>query len=517
MTTDQKTRKDGPIDSILIIGGGTAGWLTAAYLRRVIDKVPGAPVEITLVESEEIGTIGVGEATVLTLRDMLKVLGVTEPNFLKQCDATFKHGIRFEGWHTGDATDHYFHAFEAPSLGDGCSIIQHWIAARLRREETAPFALSVGVQAALAEAGRAPKLWSSPPYEAPVPYAYHLDASKFARLLQKVAVDGGVRRIQDTVERVEAEGEHITAIHTRKHGALTADLYVDCSGFRSLLLGAALGEPLVDYTKCLPCDRAVALRVPHLPNSSLRPYTTSTATEIGWIWDIDLQSRRGTGHVYASAFATAEEAESRLRAHVGPAAEGCPALHLRAPAGRRQRLWVGNCVGVGLAGGFIEPLESSGIYLVEMGLRLLFDHLPTMLPSAPLADQYNRLMTGLYDEIRDFVVMHYCLTARRDSAFWRYQAEGSHIPDSLARRLALWRHKMPAPSDITSNVCLFGYSNYTFILAGLGWQPDDIPGGRFIDPARSRKLFSQMKDLQQRALTMSPAHREIVQRLVGAA
>jgi flavin-dependent dehydrogenase len=506
-----------PIDSILIVGGGTAGWLTAAYLRRVIDKIPGAPVEITLVESEEIGTIGVGEATVITLRDMMKALGVAEGRFLKQCDATFKHGIRFRGWRNGETNDHFFHSFEAPSLGDGFSITQHWVAARLRGEETEPFDCAVGVQATLAEGGRAPKLWNSPGYEAPVAYAYHLDAGLFARLLQEVAIGAGVRRIQDTVVRVEAEGDRILAVHTRARGPLTADLYIDCSGFRSLLLGAALGEPLVDYAKALPCDRAVALRIPHAPDAPLRPFTTATAAESGWIWDLDLQSRRGTGHVYASAFTTAEDAERRLRAYVGRAAEGCPALHLRAPAGRRRRLWVGNCVGVGLAGGFIEPLESSGIYLVETGLRLLFDHLPAALPSPPLADQYNRLMADLYDEVRDFVAMHYCTTARRDSPFWRYQADGGQVPDSLARRLALWRHKIPAPSDVISNVCLFGYANYTFILAGMGWLPDDFPGARFIDAGRSRKLFDQMKDIRRRALALSPPHRDVVQRLAAAA
>jgi len=510
-----------PYRSVLIVGGGTAGWLAAAFLQRTLCGDPAHPVAIHLVESREIGTIGVGEATVPTLRQTLRLLGIPETALFAQADATLKNGIRFVGWRDGgDATtDRYEHPFDPPVAMEGFSTMVHWLNLHQRGLVQAPYADCGSVQTALFDGSLSPKLMNSPAYEAPVPYAYHLDALKLATLLRDTAVSRGVRHTTGDVVSVQADEAGIRSVTLADGQQLAADLFVDCSGFASLLIGRALDVPWVSYADALLCDRAVAAPLAYAsPTQPLRSYTTATAQPAGWTWEIDLQSRRGTGYVYASRHCSDDEALATLaRFHGGATRLAEPRL-LRMRIGHRQRMWEKNCLSLGLAAGFIEPLESTGIYLIEHALQQFIDYLPGRADHAVGQAKYNALMADLYDELRDFIVLHYAISARRDTTFWRDCTDPARLSPNLAALLALWDEKVPHTTDINRKMSLFGASNYFYILAGLGRLPSSAIGqSRYIAPETSQRVLDQVARIRTAAVAQSPTMRDYAQKQRGAA
>jgi tryptophan halogenase len=496
--------------SIAILGGGTAGWLTAAYLNRVLGGAYG--VQITLVESEDIGIIGVGEATIPTLRNTLQAIAIPEPEFLAGANATFKTGIKFRDWKEPGAS--FYHPFEPPTLSDGFNIGLHWVNLRNAGVDVGDFASAVGAQSTLCEAGRGPKLWHSQPYEAPLGYAYHLDAIKFAKLLRDTATGRGVKRIVGTVDDVALDDDgYIASLHTKEGDTIAADLFIDCSGFAGLLIEKTLKDPLVKFDDLL-CDRAVAFQIPFADKTRpIRPFTTCTAKSAGWIWEIDLFDRMGTGYVYSSAFISDEDAEAELCRHHGIDRATVTPRRIPMRVGRRTNFWIKNCIAIGLSSGFIEPLESTGIYLIEAAMKLLIDYLPSRRPSDALVDRYNRLMRDSYDDIRDFIVAHYVTSPRRDTPFWRAYTEEVKISDSLAGNLALWKQRLAMPPDIHSPLVLFGATNYNYILAGMDWLPRSTPMDGIIEPAKSRAILEEMKKIQAAAMPMHADHREYLTKL----
>lgn len=508
------------IKSIVIVGGGTSGWMTATYLNRVLRGADGVePVRITVVESEDIGIIGVGEATVPTIKRVLATLDIPEWRFLLETDATFKHGILFKDWlnvpGAGDGDDEYYHLFEQPPSLEGFSTATHWAALGDRGAPQRRFDHAVAVQAELCDAMKSPKVFASLSYEAPVPYAYHLDAVKFGQFLRKVALERGVRHVVDTITEVRrAVDGSIAGLATQSGDQLEADFYIDCSGFKALLIGEALEQPFTDWGDYLLCDRAVACQVPHAaPDAPLRPYTTSTAKEAGWIWEIDLFTRRGNGYVYSSRHTTAERAEQVLREHLGESAGQAPARHLRMQIGHRRNMWSHNCLAVGLSAGFLEPLESTGIYLVEVALSLFVDHISSG-PAAPyMAQRFNTKMGDIYEELRDFIQLHYITSNRDDTPFWRAYVNDVKVSDSLRYKLDLWTFKLPSGTDLDGRQSLFGPSSYGYILAGM----DRMPAlgnhlSAYINPVDSARALMTIETLQQSALQASPDHREYIQK-----
>jgi len=305
-----------PTTRILIVGGGSAGWLCAAYLAKMF----GDSKEITLVEAPEIGAIGVGEGSFPSLRATLAAIGIPEAEFIRESSATFKQGITFQNWLHGE--DHYFHPFSMPSQRPGSpELLPYWLQGMAGNK---PFAEAVTMQKRVVDAQRAPKRPGDSDYNGPMNYAYHFDAARFAGLLARHARKLGVRHLQDHVDGVQLDLDGaIASVETREHGALTADLYIDCSGFRALLIGGALGSPFHSVSDILLCDTALAVQVPHpAPDTPIASATISTAHEAGWTWDIGLQERRGIGYVFSSRHTSDERAEQVLRAYAGPAAEG---------------------------------------------------------------------------------------------------------------------------------------------------------------------------------------------------
>ncbi|WHO37926.1 tryptophan 7-halogenase [Sphingobium sp. AP49] len=491
---------------VVILGGGTAGWLAAAYLSRTL-KVP----NVTLVESSEIGIIGVGEGTFPTIRTTLAGLGISEAEFLVQADATFKQGVLFDGWATG--SDSYFHPFNLPVGGEDEALLPHWIAAAGPNRPA--WADAVTVQERVIRAGRAPKRPEDADFSGPMNYAYHFDAARFAAYLRAISVAAGVSRIEGTVGLVErhADGD-IAALLLADGRRVEGDFFLDCSGFRALLIGQTLGSGFKSCADSLFNDRALAMQVPYAtPDAPVRPYTLATAHEAGWTWDIGLSGRRGIGYVYSSRHCSDDEAEATLRRYVGSEGDSLTPRQLRFETGYRDTQWIGNCVAVGLSAGFFEPLESTGIMLIEAALKMIGDFLVPGDRAArdAAARSFNALMAARFARIVHFLKLHYCVTRRTDTAYWRDNADPASIPQELQDMLAQWCHRPPSRFDFLVDVETFLPPSYHYILYGMGFETaltagaDRYPGG-----AEARDIFTRVRGAQAGACAALPDHRTLL-------
>jgi tryptophan halogenase len=461
---------------VLIVGGGSAGWMAAAYLDAALNRDGRHVADIALVESPDVPRIGVGEATVPSINHILAVIGISERDFLLHVDGTFKQAIKYVDW-LRPGGPHYYHPFnrfrESPVDRTG----QRW----LKSDRSLPFAQTVSVQPALCEMNLSPQMLGAWDFGTPLTYAYHMNAQKFADYLSELSTARGVRHLRDHVVEVErAENGDIAAVKTRGGERLQADLYIDCSGFAALLMEKALGVGWVDCSQWLLCDRAVTMHVPyerHYPGY-VRPYTTATALSAGWVWEIPLQDKRSLGYVHASAFLDDEAAERELRRFEGLHAESLDARIVPFKVGHREKCWVRNCIAIGLAGNFIEPLESTGLYLSDLATVLLAEHFPYRDDMTALQYRFNRIMANRFYEILDFINMHYCLTERSDTAFWREVRAASRINERLQAKLDYWRIKPPSPSDF-EDMFLPGQPDRPLPSAGIpGDHRSPIDNGR---------------------------------------
>lgn len=496
----------------MIVGGGTAGWLTAAYLAKAL----GTSVRITLLESPGIGIIGVGEGTFPTIRDTLRFLGIDEKNFVREATATFKQGVRFVGWQASSAPGphRYFHPFEPPFYTDKTSLVPYW----LLQDEAArpPFAEAVTIQNRVAEAKRAPKQPGEGDFAGPLNYAYHFDAVRLARVLADRARQLGVEHIEGRLhDVVVGERGGIERVHT-DGGVLTADLFIDCTGFRAELIGRALRSPFHSVKHQLFTDRALTCKLPYdRADAPIESYTVATAHEAGWIWDIGLAGARGIGCVYSSRYIDDDRAAAIFAGHLGPGARDVTPRALAFESGWRTKPWIGNCVAVGLAGGFLEPLESTGVVLIEAAVGMIAELFPRQGPVDLPARRFNELMAARYANIVNFLKLHYCLS-RRPEPFWRDNADPATIPERLGELLEQWRYRPPSRFDFMLEVESFAFFNYQYILYGMGFQTD-LAEGRdgFPDTAEAQRLFARIKTFGERATRDLPSHRALVEQLTG--
>ncbi|MGW2199960.1 tryptophan halogenase family protein, partial [Streptosporangium sp. NPDC001682] len=347
------------------------------------------------------------------------------------------------------------------------------------------------------------------------PYAYHFDAALLARFLTKYGTDRGVRHVLDDVVNVNLdERGWISDVVTREHGALEGDLFIDCTGFRGMLLNKALSVPFMSYQDTLPNDRAVALRVPvNMAERGIRPCTTATAQEAGWIWTIPLFGRVGTGYVYASDYCTPDEAERTLREFVGPAADDLEANHIRMRIGRSENSWVNNCVAIGLSSGFVEPLESTGIFFIQNAVEQLVKHFPSERWDDRLRRSYNRQVANVMDGVREFLVLHYHAAARADNDYWK-DATTRQVPDGLAERLEQWQVKLPDPETVFPHYHGFEPYSYTAMLLGLGGLPVQAPPAlRLFDGAAASRELRIVRDQSRELVDRLPSQYEYFARL----
>lgn len=505
------------IRNILIIGGGTAGWLTAAFLARTLGTASGQGVAVTLVESKDIGILGVGEGTFPSIKGTLAAIGIDEARFLRGSDATFKQGVKFVDWVRPRGTpgaDHYFHPFNLPSQRPGGpELLPYWL---LGGAGDAAFAEASTMQKRVADAAHGPKRITDGDFLGPMNYAYHFDAARFAGLLCEHAQSLGVKRIEATVERVELDQQGaIAAVVTREAGRLEAGLYVDCTGFRAALIGGALGSPFHSLSEVLFVDRALAMQVPYpQADTPIASYTISTAHEAGWSWDIGLDRRRGIGYVYSSRYTDDARAEQVLRRYIGPAGEKLSPRQLRFDVGYRKMQWIGNCVAVGLSAGFLEPLESSGIGLIETAAYLIAYLFPHGGDFEPAARHFNELMSARYARIVDFLKMHYCLSQRRDSQFWIDNADPAGVPDTLKDKLAQWRWRPPHRLDFVADLEMYLLASWQFVLYGMEFRTD-LSAARAGYPRmeEARREFRAIGEVAGHALADLPPHRKLVEQI----
>lgn len=486
---------------VVIVGGGSAGWITAAYLNGALNnRGQDKNVEITLVESPDIPRISVGEATIPSIRHVLEVIGVNETEFMMATDASFKQSIKYVDWLNKDGS-FYHHPFTRFSEGPIDRTGENW----MKSQRNIPFMETVSVQPVISEMCLAPKMLGAQTIESGLKYAFHLDAQKFADYLRDFSITKGVSHILANVEKANVdENGMISNVLLEDGRELEADLYVDCTGFKALLIGEALGVPYDDYSQWLLCDQAVVAQFPneeYFPGI-VRPYTTATAMSSGWVWDTPTQTRRSVGYVHSSQFIEADKAKEELLKYQSPDLKDYDTRLIKFSVGQRRKAWAGNCIAIGLSGGFIEPLESTGLYLCELAAVMMAEHFPSRVEDyEDLAFRFNRVISNRYYEILDFINLHYCLTRRTDSEFWREVQKPERINDRLKAKLEHWKMKAPSRSDFEDQAFngftympvkddsidprppvdtagLWNHESYECILYGMNFRSDEFTGVR---------------------------------------
>jgi len=483
---------------LIVLGGGSAGWMAAAGLRKLL----GEDYEITLIESDEIGIVGVGEATLPHIKLFNDMLGLDEAEFMRETGGTFKLGIEFRGWfRPGESYIHPFGAFGEPWRG--VDFQHYWLRAKQAGEEVLPLQrYSYSVQLARRDGFHFP---DEDPQSvgSTFSYAYHFDAGRYADFLRRWSMQRGVHRIEGQVCEVlrDQDNGDVRGLKLKSGEEVAGDFFVDCSGFRSLLVGDTLQTPWQDWTHWLPCDRALA--VPCERAGELTPYTRSTAQQGGWIWRIPLQHRTGNGYVFSSRFIDADDAATVLVAQLDGAAQAEPRL-LRFAPGRREQAWRNNCVAVGLSSGFLEPLESTSIYLIQAAVIDLARLMPgpgSARSDPRLAAEFNRLFEMHYERIRDFLVLHYAANDRVGEPLWDY-VRAMPLPDTLAHKIELFRARGTAPNY---QFGLFSRDSWLAVFEGQGIHP------------LSHDPLAEAIDLEQTADRLEELSARIEGRLEGVA
>lgn len=496
------------VQKIIIVGGGTAGWLTAGVIAAYHRDADRRDVQIVLVESSDIPTIGVGEGTWPTMKNTVQQIGIKESELFKHCHAAFKQGGKFVDWVHGNG-DFYYHPFTFP-MGYGRIDLAPYVS------DIDQYAEESNFQHHVCEAGLAPRSLAEGEYQGQCNYAYHLDAGAFGELLKQHCKSAlGVEQIIDTVDRAEPDEQgNIRAIFLEQRGELTGDLFVDCTGFASLLLGKTLDVPFIDKDAVLFNDSALAMQVPYQSNDAPLPsHTIATGQNAGWIWDIGLTHRRGVGHVYSSQYLSDDEAESNLRRYLGDAANDIEPRKIGFRSGHRRQFWKNNCVAVGLSAGFVEPLEATAIMLVEISARYIAENLPPVDDVMPIvAKRFNDQMGYRWQRIIDFLKLHYMLS-KRPEPYWRAHCDEATIPDSLREDLAIWAHRGPLKSDFDSAVELFPAASYQYVIYGMGFKPDfSQQQYLYREQQQAQRLIQRNAQMTEQLLQTLPSHRAYIER-----
>ncbi len=474
---------------IAVVGGGTAGWLTALALAHCFGR---GGASLMVIESPDLPSIGVGESTLPTLGRTLLSLDLDEEQWMKEVGATYKLGVRFRDWcHPGSLISRADFWNPVEPVRDAAAVDLWFDTARHRSYPEMCCATPPLLERDLIPINTDGARLSE--------YAFHVDAIKLAGLLRDQAKARGVQHRIDHVTRARTGPEGISSLELESGINVHASIYVDCTGFRSVLLGGALHEPWISYEDTLLTDRAVAIAAP-VGKSSTEPlatYTTAQAMSSGWAWQVPLADRFGSGYVYSSKHQSAEDAEVELRTYLGAQAADVPARHISAMTGRRRRSWAGNCVAIGLASGFVEPLEATGIYFIERAISTFIGCL-----NAGDGNSYNDVMTRSYEEVRDLIVMHYLVNDRVDSTFWQ-ATKNIEIPASLTARLDEWQHRAPATADFPRSA-VFGATTWLSVLSGMGFWREPF------DPEPASAITKVVADAQAQLLAASTDHRVLV-------
>ena len=490
------------IRHIVIVGGGSAGWMTAAALSRLLQP---EHMQITLVESEQIGTIGVGEATIPDIANFNRILGIREDEFMAATNATFKLGIQFENW--GHLGERYFHPFGQHGADmHGIDFHQFWLATKKHGSKNSIEDYSLCAVAAKQGKFQLP---ANDPRKvlSQIRYAYHFDATLYAGFLRNYSEKRGVKRIEGKVETIKVQNEtgFIESLKLDSGKVISGDFFFDCTGFKALLMSETLGVRFQDWTHWLPCNSAQAIACEQ--NGPLLPYTKATALKAGWQWRIPTQKRTGSGHIYSNQFISDQDAGDALLKGLDGAPMGAP-KQLRFTTGRRETFWDKNCIAIGLSAGFLEPLESTSIYLIQMGISRFISMFPGSQHPSIVSKEYNRHMSLLFDQVRDFLILHYCTTVRDDSDFWSY-CRNMPLPDSLVHKMELFKS---AGRVFRYEDELFSKPSWVAVMLGQGILPKTIDPIVLSLPIEDlqRSLGSMQNAMQNAAMNM-PTHERFIQ------
>ena len=501
------------IKTIAIVGGGTAGWLTAAVIAAHHRSESADGLKVILVESSDIPTVGVGEGTWPTMKNTVQSIGIKESDLFEHCHAAFKQGGKFVDWVHGNG-DFYYHPFTVP-LGYGRIDLAPYVS------DISKFAVESNFQHHICEAGLAPRTISEQEYSGQANYAYHLDAGAFADLLKKHCKSNlGVQHLIATVDDAKlADDGSIESISFQGEVEnLFADLFVDCTGFSSLLLGKTLGVPFISTEDVLFNDTALALQVPYEKQQDpIASHTIATAQDAGWIWDIGLTHRRGVGHVYSSQYLSDDQAEANLYQYLAAKPGSLSPRKISFKSGHRQQYWKKNCVAVGMSAGFVEPLEATAIMLVEVSARYIAENLPVDSDIMKITEKrFNQQMEYRWSRIIDFLKLHYMLTKRKEP-YWQAHTDEQTIPDSLKEDLAMWRCRGPINSDFDGVAELFPAASYQYVLYGMEFKPNfEQQSYLYKEQAQAQRIIDRNQQLTEQMLQTLPPHRDLIERWLAS-
>ncbi|NOU50880.1 tryptophan 7-halogenase [Pseudoalteromonas sp. JBTF-M23] len=508
------------INNIVIVGGGTAGWISAALLAKKLNASSQDGVSITLVESPDIPIIGVGEGTWPTIRKTLQEIGIAEDEFIKECDASFKQGAEFVNWYQDPAKigkHSYFHPLNATfHAAYDFNLAPYWLLDEAENKQ--PYDLACATQSYISSQGFAPKSITTPQYDAILNYSYHLNANKFAKLLTKHAVKLGVHHIQANIHHVHVDtAGFVKSVDTDTHGTVAGDFFIDCSGSKAIVLGEALGIKWKSISDIIFNDTALAVQVPYeKADSPIASNTIATAQAHGWTWDIGLQNRRGVGYVYSSAHTSEEHAYSTLVDYLGMPESDLSIRKLSLNLGYRQKFWHKNCVAVGMSAAFIEPLEASAIFLIEAAVNMIAEQFPRHVSELEYVEkQFNDTFTLRWEKSVDFIKLHYCISQRRDTQYWVDNVAQSSIPQSLQQKLQHWRYNVPSKYDFDYAFEPFVLDSYLFVLYGLKYNTDlQLKHSSYVHAQLANKKFNDVARLNEHLSSLLPTNRDLLEKIL---
>lgn len=504
------------IKNVLIVGGGSAGWMTASYLAKAL----GNKVNISLVESPEIPRIGVGEATIPNLQKVFfDFLGLKEEDWMPECNASFKAAIKFVNWNDpNDKNDYFYHMFgQIKNIGD-IPLTHYWNYFRKNKITNLPMAYDCYDKAKLLDAKLSPKTLQN---ERVMSYAWHFDAHLVAKFLKKLSTSWGVKHFEDEVTNVSLDEKgYIKSVTTKNNEDLEADLFIDCSGFKGLLINKALNEPFLSMSDQLFCNSAVAASIKHDDEKNgIEPYTSAIAMKNGWTWKIPMLGRFGSGYVYSDNFTTKDQATDEFLKLWNIKEDDISLNHIKFRTGRNKRAWVKNCVAIGLSSCFLEPLESTGLYFIYAAIYQLVKHFPLKEIDEKLIQSFNDKIEVMFDDSRDFLQTHYFTTSRVDTDFWKANKNDLKLSDSLKSKLEVYKAGLVVCPPITTNEedyygnfdvefsNFWTNSNYYCMFTGFKWYPDSIYPKVLYDEEyeQAQQYINELKERENMLLNSLPS------------
>lgn len=498
------------VRSIVIVGGGIAGWMTANYLNKALSS----DVKITLADSKNINNIGVGESTFNTIKIFFDYLGLRECEWMPRCLATYKMGIKFVDWAFSSST--FYHPFQRYELVGGFNLAEWWIKLRNDIEQfTEKFDSFCFNVPALCDDKKSPKYLNEQAFTRDIsyPYAYHFDVNLLVNFLREIGVKKEINYInEDVIDALIKENGKIDCVITANKQLIYGDLFIDCSGFRRTIINAMTKEQFISFGGSLLCDSAIVTRISiNGKVEGINPYTTATALSSGWAWNIPLFNRASIGYVYSSSFISKSQAEDELIKHLNEKSKNIEIepFHIQFYSGRYTRAWINNCVTIGLSESFVEPLESTGIFFIQHAIAELVNHFPDLSFNQALIKNYNRVIANRIDGVRDFLILHYCTNSRKDTNFWNAARHEIIVPEDLKQKLELWKNRLPNSSSVNSNYHGFAPFSYSVMLLGLNHYPKhSLPALDNLNAQKAQEAFMRIQNRTHRLGKTLPSHYE---------